>query len=109
MKQLLKAKLPEVVDRFAEALVQLTPEELGRMLGVGVPRHPRRTRLGLAVLSPRERAVYDLVVYGRLNSREIARALKIHEGTVATHKHRINAKLRKAPELVARAARGGLL
>jgi DNA-binding CsgD family transcriptional regulator len=105
MKNVLRAKLPEVVDRFAEALVQLTPEELGRMLGIGVARP--RLRIP-SVLSPRERAVYELTVQGH-PAREIARKLKLTAACVYTYRSQINAKLRKAPELVARAARGGLL
>lgn len=47
---------------------------------------------GLAALTPRERAVADLVAQGRRN-REIAEELGITEGTVKIHLHRIYEKI----------------
>jgi DNA-binding NarL/FixJ family response regulator len=64
----------------------------------------------LAVLSPREREVLDLIIKGWRN-RNIARELCISIKTVDTHRTRINRKLRctNAADLVRFAADNGLL
>ena len=61
-------------------------------------------------LSPRERVVTQLVIKGSAN-KEIARELKVTEGTVKTHLHRIYRKLgvtgRFALAIVSKKARSG--
>jgi DNA-binding CsgD family transcriptional regulator len=109
MKSVLAAPLPEVVDRFAESILSLTPEQLGRLLRIAgnVLEVFSRSRV---LLSPREREVYDRVVAGETNDR-IAIALGVGKGTIQTYRSAINRKLgaSSTADLVRIAAREGLL
>jgi len=70
--------------------------------------HRGARRAGMAALSPRERAVFDLIVRGRLGP-EIARTLGISMKTVETHRYNISRKLgvRSVAQLIRFAAMSG--
>jgi FixJ family two-component response regulator len=106
MKDLIACALSDLVERHAEVLLRMTPDELGKMLGVRAV-----TQAHLATLSGREREVYDLVVlYGSTNA-QISTTLLISVKTVQTHRAKINRKLgaRSTADLVRLAAAQGVL
>jgi len=74
------------------------------------PKSRSRGDVDWDALSPRERVVTQLVIKGSAN-KEIARELKVTEGTVKTHLHRIYRKLgvtgRFALAIVSKKARSG--
>jgi DNA-binding NarL/FixJ family response regulator len=76
------------------------------------PREPtsRSSRRMMASLSPREREIFDLVVWGASN-KDVARRLVISIKTVETHRAHINRKLgcRSAADMVRLASRWGVL
>jgi len=64
----------------------------------------------VAVLTPRERQVYDLIVRGKIN-KQIAHELGTTERTVKAHRHQVMEKMqvRSLAELVSIAERLGML
>ncbi|MHB8468522.1 MAG: helix-turn-helix transcriptional regulator [Gaiellaceae bacterium] len=66
--------------RLSEVLMRSRDFDLGRRIGLAMPRELRRHE----GLSSREQEVYDLIIQGRTN-REIARALFISESTTKVH------------------------
>jgi FixJ family two-component response regulator len=67
-------------------------------------------RAHIAVLTPRERQVFDLVIRGNTN-KQIARALGGTERTIKAHRHRVMQKMQvqSLAELVSIAERVGIL
>jgi two-component system response regulator NreC len=113
----LKSEPPEsllyALRTVARGHAYVTPELRGCGLALLDGRRARTSMAGpdvLAVLSPREREVLDLIIKGWRN-RNIARELCISIKTVDTHRTRINRKLRctNAADLVRFAADNGLL
>jgi DNA-binding NarL/FixJ family response regulator len=73
---------------LTDALVRSRDFDLGRRVGLEMPRELRRNE----ELSPREREVYEHLIQGRSN-REIARALFISQSTAKVHVRHILEKL----------------
>jgi len=75
-------------DPLADLLARSNDRDIARVAGITIPRELRpRSRL-----SPREKAVYDLLIHGRA-TREIAAALFISESTAKVHIRHIFEKL----------------
>jgi two-component system response regulator NreC len=100
------AELMAAFDRIAAGELVI-PNRRHTLTPVGPKRgsgHPLRA------LSPREREVFDLAIWG-CGNKEIARRLAISVKTVETHRARINGKLgsRTAVDMVRLASLWGLL
>jgi len=86
--ELLPVLLRAGSDEFRTLVARVGDADLATAVGVPLPRDEDRT----ALLSPREREVYHLVVQG-LRNREIGKLLFIEESTVKAHTHHIYDKL----------------
>ena len=77
-------------------------------------RHEKRrldiVRAHIAVLTPREREVFELVILGKTN-KQVANTLGATERTIKAHRHRVMEKMqvRSLAELVSLAERAGVL
>jgi FixJ family two-component response regulator len=69
-----------------------------------------RTRAHIAMLTPREREVFELVIRGKTNKR-VANLLGTTERTIKAHRHKVMEKLQvqSIAELVSLAERAGIL
>jgi len=110
MKVVRTAPLHELVDRFAESIVHLTPDAIGRLLEAAERAPAIAKSISSLVLSTRERQVYDLVVQGSKNA-DVSTRLGISLKTVQTHRAKINKKLgaHSTTDLVRIAASQGIL
>lgn len=95
----------------SEQLLAAIERALARHATVRGERHRIEEMQALvAVLTPRERQVFDLVVRGRLN-KQIAHELGATERTIKAHRHQVMEKMKahSLAELVSFAERLGLL
>jgi FixJ family two-component response regulator len=95
----------------ADTLIEAIGRAIARFLAMR-EEHERTSTLRslIARLTPRERAVLDLVVQGQMN-KQIAYALGTTERTIKAHRHQVMAKVgvRSLAELVSIAEHAGLI
>jgi DNA-binding CsgD family transcriptional regulator len=88
----------EGIKDFVDLISSLDPR-LAEKIGLERPQRSRRVD---AILTPREREIFDFIKQG-LSNREIAKALWISESTVKVHVHHVLEKMnaRSRTELAA--------
>jgi FixJ family two-component response regulator len=95
----------------SDTLIEAIERAIARFLAMR-DHHERTTTLRSLIsrLTPRERAVLELVVQGRMN-KQIAYSLGTTERTIKAHRHQVMAKVgvRSLAELVSIAEHAGLL
>jgi DNA-binding NarL/FixJ family response regulator len=103
-------ELLHAIRLVAAGGIYLTPSAASGLIGDGTQRLVPRDVSPLAVLTPREREVLQLIAEGNTGKR-IAILLHVSPKTVSTHRRRIMAKLdaQTTAELTQHAIRGGLI